>query len=309
MRRYLLIALLALFVASPALGQVAWTAAFEATPQVGDLLSQGDDNIREFKTTTRTNMTVEHDTSNIGGLTATSRHHAGAARGFLQAAEPANLVEDDTDPLGVSDDLDNGRIWVDHDDMQPWYREEDLVGGVWSDLNINHGANAADWTSLWPRSWSVSDIATDNNQQGAVIDTREVITGISIAVATPDDGRQYEIEVKGSCNYFIGNGEGIGCWLVQDVGPFDGDYKYAEITGATGAGSLDLVYILTGPLNGTTYTFTLEYACTIALDDDCVVNPEEGVGNVGAEGGDFNALPFFSRLHATVRPRYGVTDY
>jgi len=293
----------ALLLALPMMGVVqTWDAAFELTPADGDLVSQGDDRIRDLKDTLAAEMETEHDFSTTCGACSgndTGRHHLGSARPFFQAAAPANpnaLVE--ADKAGFRT-LDDARLWVDTDDSQLYFWDDTPT----TDLATNE-LGAAGWASVWPLQFTVEGEATNDDQRGAVVRTREVITGVTAAIDVPDDGRSYEIVVTGLCSYSIDGGNMIGCWLVDDQDG-DVDYKLAYSSDAgTEAGELTLSYTSTAPTNGLTYTYTIEFACTVALSADCVVNPEEGLGNTPVTADAFDAEEAMSKVTAQLRPRH-----
>ena len=303
MKRYLLIALLGLFVASPVWGQVDWTAAFEATPADDTLVSLGDDRIRELKSTVREQLTTEHDTSNIGVLTDTARHHEGAARAFVQAAEPATLVHADAD---ASNALDDGRIYIDEDDSQPFFRDESAA----TQISAIYGAAAADWISLWPRSFTLQYPSTVSDEiPGGGDDTRDTITGISgVSVDIPDDGRAYELMVRAVVKYHLDTAGNAAIWL-EETAPAAADRDMAFIT-AVGSqedtGTIVLEYLYTAPVNGTTYTFDVDMAASTAAS--FFANPTSAVIN-GGVAGVYAVTDTISRLDLIVRPRYLTATY
>lgn len=303
MRRLLLATLLALFVASPAFGQVVWNGAFEATPANGDLVSQGDDRIREFKVTASDALEVEHDIGPTG--TDTGRQIEGSARGYVQAAEPATLPANDR---LASNALDDGRIYIDEDDSQPFFRDQSIA----TDIANNYGAAAADWVSLWPRAWTtVSSGGVADEVPGAPTDdTRDTITGISAqSIIIPNDGRSYELRVKAVVKYQMDTAGHAGLWLEETApGATDRDVAFITVVGAQeNAGTVVLEYLLTNPVNGTTYTFDVDMASSTAAS--FFVNPTSAVINGGAGGIPYNVTGAISRLFLTVQPRYVVGDY
>lgn len=92
------------------------TGTFEATPDGANLISDGDNKIREFKSTVRDYGEAEicwSDSSSTGCSIANSGLlRQGAARAFFTTAAPTNL--NGTSTTG-STALDNGRLWVDSD--------------------------------------------------------------------------------------------------------------------------------------------------------------------------------------------------
>jgi hypothetical protein len=304
MRRYLLATLLSLFIASPALGQgAAWTAAFEATPADGDLVSQGDDRIREFKTTVRENMTAEHDTSTLGGLAGSSRHHLGSARPFFQAAAPATLVHVDAGPAGPSNALDDSRLWIDTDDSQPYFWDDTPT----TDIGTNFGGVAM-WASLWPRTITTEDDATNANEDlnslAVAVDVRAPITGLTLAVICPDDGRAYEIVVRADVRYAMATARHMGFWLIEDDGAaVDEDSVLVNTAGGnSSAGTATLSHTNTGCTNGTTYTYTVEFSADHITDAD--VNPNQANAYFNYNNGVFAAVTSTSRMTATLKPSY-----
>lgn len=303
-----------------------WSAAFNLTPDGADQLADGDNRIRELKDEIREELKVEHDcgTATVDAdYLDTGRHKTGSARTFFSAAAPTDLLKhtnagawppvspgNDEDDIAAapSSDLDNGRLWVDFDDCQPYIREEEQTGGVWTDLNTNEGANAASWISLWPRQFTTVATATVANQLAGVVDTREIITGMSVAVATPDDGRSYEIVVNAKVHYAFGNGDQMGFWLVEDTGPTDEDEALVHYAGGTGiVGGVDFSFTQTAPVAGTTYTYTVEFAANPIATG--TVNPNAAnvhYTNGGAAAGDFVGTTSMSRITAELRPRYAA---
>jgi hypothetical protein len=312
-----------------------WSAAFQATPAGSDQVSEGDDRIRELKETIQAELEPEHDVGTIdAAYNDNGRHKLGSARSFFQsgvAAVPAALQKPDgtnevdkTPPSGVGT-LDNGRLWVDWDDAQPFTREQTQVGGSWTDINTNHGDGAggapgvpaANWLSLWPRSWTdVHPATVDNERPGAPTDdTRDTITGMSgQSIVIPDDGRSYELVVRAVIKYQIdpATPPEHGAFWIEETAPAAADRDMAYVVSATNneenPGVVVLEYVYTAPTNGTTYTFDVDFAGSEAAT--FYVNPDDTVIN-GGPGGIYApaATQNRSNLFLTVRPRYLVATY
>jgi hypothetical protein len=94
---------------------LTWDASFEATPANTDLVSQGDDRIRELKVETADRAEKETcwgATGTGGCANDTGWHREGSARGFLETTAPTALKDLALTPLGANDD---GRLWIDSD--------------------------------------------------------------------------------------------------------------------------------------------------------------------------------------------------
>lgn len=96
---------------------VAWDAAFEATPSNSDLVSQGDDRIRELKVEVgdRGEDELCWGTGATSGCPASGDNgfaREGSARGFFATAAPTTLNDAATTALGTGHD---GRLWTDND--------------------------------------------------------------------------------------------------------------------------------------------------------------------------------------------------
>ena len=300
-----------------------WDATFNGEPVGGDQLSTGDDDILDHRNTVRAELKVEHDcgTATVdGNYLDTGRHKTGSARAFFRATAPTQLLAHsnigawppviaETDKLGFST-LDNGRLWIDFDDCQLYFREQETTGGVFSDLNVNHAGNATAWISLWPRTVGYMGTATDNNQT-TVVDTRTPITGATVTVITPDDGRVYQIVSTATVHYAVPSGEEVAFWLEDDQ---DGDLDYALVQHAGGGsgslGSATLQHIKTPAVAGTTYVYTVDFACSAVTAH---VNPDVTsavyTGNGGSVRVDFARHPTWCRITAELRPNYGIADY
>jgi hypothetical protein len=308
-----------------------------------DLVSDGDNRIEETRSTVRDELKVEHDCgdntvdANYGG---TGRHKHGSGRCFWTAAAPAALVADngtwppganETDRLG-SNALDNGRLWVDVDDCQPYVREEEEYDGVnFTDLNTNHSiGGAAGWVPLWPRSWSATDEATDNSQDVAVVNTREPITGglvnppgwpasnvLGVAVTVPNDGRDYEVVVQAVCTYHIDNASVLaGFWLVQDItggAITDLDFKFVHVDASGGHGSSGAVTLqytsAAAVTNNDVMNFYVEFAASDGTAANFHTNPSDAVNAFPNALLDMNTLTSWSNIVATIRPFYDTSTY
>jgi hypothetical protein len=93
-------------------GFTAWTTAWEAIPANGDVISLGDDKIRELKDNVRIRAAVETYWGDTFTGSDTGRAREGSARAFYEAACPANLSNSATDTLGsgVLGVNDDGRL-------------------------------------------------------------------------------------------------------------------------------------------------------------------------------------------------------
>lgn len=305
-----------------------WNAAWNADPTGGDQLSQGDNEILDTRNTVRAELKVEHDVGDDtvdANYTDTGRHKSGSARSFFQAAAPTTLLDataagswppvaPETDKLGFST-LDNGRLWVDFDDCQPYVREQEITGANWTDQNTNYTpAGSAAWLSLWPCSWTDVHAATvDNERPGAPTnDTRDTITGMAAqSIDIPDDGRSYELVVRAVITYQL-DAAGHGAFWLEETAPGASDRAMAFVTniGAQeNSGTIILEYLVSAPANGATYTFDVDFASSVAAS--FYANPTEAVIN-GGPGGIYVAGaggPNRSKLYYIIRPRYDTTRY
>lgn len=312
-----------------------WSLAFEATPAGTDQVSEGDDRIRDLKDTIREELRTEHDCGDStadANYTDTGRHKTGSARAFFDlgsAAAPSTLMDhsnagawppttSDNDKL-ASTDLDNGRLWVDWDDCQPFVREQEITGAAWTDINTNHGDGAggapapaaANWLSLWPRNTAYMGTATDDLQTTAA-NTRTPITGCTVTVVTPNDGRVYQIVTEVTIPYACTNQEEMAFWLVDDI---DGDLDQGLIQAPNAAnssmlGSITLRHVKTPAVAGTTYVYTVDFACSAATSH---VNPDITspiyTGQGGSVAVDFATVETFARIVVELRPDYRVATY
>jgi len=309
-----------------------WDNAWNTSPVSADLVSAGDEQILNLKNSVLARGEVEHDYHALNNnFTDSGRHKTGSARSFFideaVTGHPTSLMLPsnagawppalgDTDRNGVAT-LDNGRLWVDWDDCQPYVCEFEQTGGAWTDLNTNHGPSAAAWVSLWQRTWSETDVATDNFQTIGANNTREPVDGnlatapawapataLGIEVTIPDDGRAYQIILEANCRYVVGNGTVGGFWLVEEDasggGPADRDFTFVYGP-STCADEATLRYVDEAPTNGETYYYYVEVATTDNAVARFNVNPTDANGfpNVG---GDFAGLTSWSRIHATISP-------
>jgi hypothetical protein len=103
-----------------------WDTGYEADPDNLDLLSEGDDRIRELKTDVRQRADTEHDWGDgfVVGYDDSGRHTLGSAKPFYQAAAPATMPELD---FQGSNALDLGRMWIDYDAPYKLYIYDDGV--------------------------------------------------------------------------------------------------------------------------------------------------------------------------------------
>lgn len=91
---------------------VTWDTAFELVPAGTDLLSGGDNAIRNLALATRERLEREHNFAVAGTQSKHGWHRAGSAVSFYQAAAPTNKI----DPSATALDSDDaGRLWVDSD--------------------------------------------------------------------------------------------------------------------------------------------------------------------------------------------------
>ena len=314
------------------MADVTWSNTFNSVPTGTDLISEGDNRILDLKNTVRGELRIEHD---VGDATVdndyldTGRHSSGSARVFFTPAAtvPTDLLKPTTvgiwpptipelDRLGSSD-LDNGRLWVDFDDVQPYVREEQLTPVInWTDLNTNHGVPGAAWLSLWPRQWTtMSSGSVPNEGPGGGDNVRDTISGISAqSIVVPDDGRAYEVHVKAVIKYtHVGNNKSGAFWL-EETSPGADDRDVAFYTtdgmsaGADVGGTITLEYIDETVTNGDTYTFDVDMASTDAAN--LVVNPTSAsFTRLAAVGAPYNVTGTLCRLFLTVRPRYLVASY
>ena len=220
-----------------------WDNAFDTTPIGTDLVADGDNRINDTRQTVRDLLETEHDAHQIiADYTDTGRHKTGSARVFFEkgtTAAPDSLVRhsnaglwpptvDQLDKQG-SGDLDNGRLWVDWDTGYMWFYEmEDTLAagsdgaGNWTDINTNYGVPGDAWVSVYPRTWTVTDVANDDNQQAGAPDNREDVTSaggpggvLGVSITVPDDGKDYEIVVEAVCTYYVAGGESLAFWLIK----------------------------------------------------------------------------------------------
>lgn len=314
MRLRLLAVLLALFVASPVLGQADWTPAFEAEPADNDLVSAGAGEIRGLKVQIHREGQTEHDFGWAGAFTDTGRHLEGSCRTHVDAAAPANYVAAVMVDRTGSGALDDGRLWVDEDDAQPYFRDQSIA----TDLVTNEYGGVAAWASLWPLSFTETDTGTTVNQtNGAGDDTREAIDGtlggtdLGVSLTFPDDGRSYEYIIRADIKYSFSNGNRMGFWISEDCGAAaDIESTLVGVSGATDIiGTASLVYVgvvgVDTPVLGDTCTYTVEWACLTAAS--CYVNPNQAnVDFNHALGVAFAAATSESVITGEVRPRYAT---
>lgn len=298
-----------------------WNATFNDDPLGTDLVSMGDDEIRSTRDTVRDVLRVEHD---VGDATVhldwrdTGRHNPGSARTFFGPLAFTDLVRPTNagafPPIATNPDrsasstLDNGRLWIDADDCQPYFREqEEYDGANWTDLNTNELATSAAWVSLWPRSNLVTDAAgTGNNLNGAGANTREAIDTLSVSVYVPDDGRVYRLFVTANIKYAIVGSDHIGLWLMDDT-PTELDTLLVSNTSGNLIGEATLQRLVFGAnlVPGTTYVYTVEWAASDAAN--CYINPSAANPAISAAAaGDFVGVTTTSRITATLMPYYAA---
>lgn len=98
---------------------ISWDASFEATPANSDLVSQGDDRIRELKVEIADRGEDEQcwgtgATTGCPGSGDNGFHREGSARGFFATAAPTTLNDAASTALAAGHD---GRVWVDDDGL------------------------------------------------------------------------------------------------------------------------------------------------------------------------------------------------
>jgi hypothetical protein len=327
---------------------VTWSNTFNTTPVFSDLVSDGDNRILDNRQTIRASFMVEHD---IGDATVdadyldTGRHKTGSARSYFQSAAPSDLLKhtnagawppvspgNDEDDKLASSDLDNGRLWVDWDDCQPYVREEEQTAAAWTDINANHGTPNPTWISLWPRFDFDTSVANNTSQNAAVINTREPIDGaenfgaapmnavMGAEIVVPNDGRDYVIEVEAFISYAIdanvaGADTWMGFWLVEDPNGAGNQDRDVRLVGASShdqglSDGVTLTYISGAAVtNGGTYDYWVDFAATSIAVAAAHVNPHDAQAPTPNLIGAFNGISSLSRIKAKLVPYYDVTSY
>jgi hypothetical protein len=313
-----------------------WDATFNTTPTFADLVSDGDNDIERTRSTVQSVLQVEHDCGTVDAQHLdTGRHKTGSARAYFQAAAPADLLEHydsggggawlpvttQNDRAGSSD-LDNGRLWVDWDDCQPYVREQEQTAAAWTPLNANEGTPNPTWISLWPRTWTETDAATTAAQRNvAGAETREEVAGglvgptpggianvLGVTVVIPNDGRSYQVAISAHCRYVSTNNTAGGFCLVEEDlsggGPTDVDWSYVQGPHANAtAGEATLHYVDEAPTNGETYYYYVEFTAMSALQANFSVNPTDNTGGfANITAANWAGATAWSRIHATVMP-------
>lgn len=108
---------------------ITWDATFLTLPAGGNLLSDGDNKIRDLKTGITERVENEHTTYNDGtggNYLLDWNHKPGSAKGYFQNAAPTNRPNNTT---ALTAD-DNGRLWFDddNDDLPYFYVHSDWLG-------------------------------------------------------------------------------------------------------------------------------------------------------------------------------------
>lgn len=173
-----------------------WNATYENSPTDGSSPANGDDELRNLKTTIKTFNNKEHwhgyevdDGSNQNLITFQGAHRAGSAMPFIQATAP-------TAPLiGGSWDYyhDYGRLWIDMGNegrlMYLYFEDEDDLTPEWKPvISYSVGEVAAfvvnpdveeRWVSCDGRTITKSDVSPDGTTAGysALIDALFLETG------------------------------------------------------------------------------------------------------------------------------------
>lgn len=244
-----------------------WDVPYEANPDGGQAASQGDDRIRELKTDTRERGNLEHDWGTVGGATDTGRHKFPTGDKATRDA--------------IADLIANGQIFLrtdraglDHRLAAAWvqrYFYDVLTTALRTALtNVDKGYLVYD-TDLdqwlygdgaggWLHQGGKIDIqvtaATNADESPGASDTWTDITGLSKAVAVPNDGVDYLIVAIG---------------IVKATGPVDvnafrlmedateRDVSVFTVEGAGNPRSTIVVgHVKTDPVNNTTYTFKVQ---------------------------------------------------
>lgn len=267
-----------------------WDATYETVPDGGRQVNLGDDDINDFKIDVRERGNLEHDWGTVGGSTDTGRHkfEVGnlAARGGLVGVIPSGQIFFRTDRAGL--DIRVAAAWV----QQYFYsilttaQRTALTnvdkGYLVFDTDLDeffHGDGAAGWRRVNGNCIYTRAEATVANESPGSDNTWTDISGLNIAVATPNDGYDYQIAVFAAVKYALeaGAAQPCGFRILEDATARD-----VAIGQSQGAipfrGVAALAWVKPDPTAGVTYTFKVQMTTPSGTNLDA--NPDDSLAGV-----------------------------
>lgn len=236
---------------------LAWDASFEATPANSDLVSQGDDRIRELKVEIADRGEGEHcwGTSGTGGCASDlGFHRIGSARAFNSNTAPTTRLNLALTALGGND---GGRLWVDNDGP-------DNVATNNDDGRLSYWDGAAWDTARWE---ALSGIVLTSIANGDILkyNGTDLVNTAVASLMTRDQGgfQADETFTNGVCS---ADCTGAGVAVPDHSGGSDTN-GYPEVTvPSTPAGVTRDIYVYGRVFYQTTSGNAGNIICTVQMD-------------------------------------------
>lgn len=143
---------------------IVWTATFEASPNGGESFGNGDNRIVALKTALRERLEKEHKFDPTGTQADHGQHLAGSAISYYKSTAPTTRPDGAT-ALSAED---NGRIWVDSDDLityiyvhPTWTRvsPDSLTSVVADEITDQEGGNNIKCKVIEIGDWNMDDLS------------------------------------------------------------------------------------------------------------------------------------------------------
>jgi hypothetical protein len=142
----------------------------EAAPSASGVVSQGDDEIRVLRASTRNRLEKEH--VKPAGSNAGGEHLAGSAKTYSDTAAPTKRPDSVNDSPGTSlTNADKGRLWFDETTLQlkryngtAWV----VCGESYAKLSATYAAATAGGT-LTQDTWNTRPLNTEDNDVDGIV--------------------------------------------------------------------------------------------------------------------------------------------
>ena len=169
------------------LASVLWDSSFEATPANSDLVSQGDDRIRDLKETLRDYLEAELNIGTAGDNNGRVRE--GSARGFYAGADPTTLNGTDRTGSNALGSTDDGRLLHRSDTGElkvwsgsAWGQALTSLSGTIELINTPlFAGTAAGQDTFDPREFTIRGIYTDVTTDGTACASGAGVSTTAIA--------------------------------------------------------------------------------------------------------------------------------
>lgn len=206
------------------------TAWDETSPASSDLISQGDDEIRDLRKGTRIRLAKEHDTpatSSAGG-----EHKAGSAKIYIQSSAPTTRPDGST----ALTSADDGRIWFDADTSSRVayvYDDSSTESNNWTPLGMVPVGSIIAWHKTFTNTPSLPANFLECNGQ-TVSDAESPYDGQVIPDLNDATNRSTSITSGGGV--FLRGGDTSGTFTDDQIQHHDHDVFERATSATTGSG-------------------------------------------------------------------------